>query len=449
MAKNVSKDKNSELKKDIGKIKSFLEEAGARGDARAGELLSALGRVEDGLENRYGLSFEEYEDETENRLQKRPCSLERKDKFSFCGAGKENVLIEGDNLAALFLLKKEYEGKIDLIYIDPPYNTQNKDFVYHDSRVGAGGGYRHSQWLSFMEKRLRAALPLLKESGVAFISIDDNEYAQLKLLCDGIFGEHNFIATIIWEKAYAPVNLKKHFSESHDYILCYAKDKARAVCNGLARTKEANVRYKNPDNDPRGLWKSGDLSVGPAVKENVYEITTPSGRRVLPPDGYSWRLSRARFEQYVREKRIWFGPNGNSVPSIKRFLSDVKKGITPTTIWKYGEVGHSQSATQELKKLFGGQAVFSYPKPVALIKRIVGLYGGKDAVVLDFFAGSGTTAQAVMEQNIEDGGSRTFILCTNNENDICRKVTFPRIKLAKEKCKADFAFGYYRVKFGR
>lgn len=170
---------------------------------------------------------------------------------------------------------------------------------------------------------------------------------------------------------------------------------------------------------------------------------------MLPPDGYSWRLSKARYEQYVRENRIWFGPNGNSVPSIKRFLSDVKKGITPTTIWKYGEVGHSQSATQELKKLFGGQAVFSYPKPVALIKRIVGLYGGKDAVVLDFFAGSGTTAQAVMEQNIEDGGSRTFILCTNNENDICRKVTFPRIKLAKEKCKADFAFGYYRVKFGR
>ncbi|MEG1142764.1 MAG: DNA methyltransferase, partial [Clostridia bacterium] len=342
--------------------------------------------------------------------------------------GINNILIEGDNFHSLSVLNYTHREKIDVIYIDPPYNTGNRDFIYNDDFINMEDGYRHSKWLNFMSKRLRLARNLLSENGVIFISIDDNEYAQLRLLCDSIFGQINFIANIIWEKAYSPVNLKKHFSENHDYILCFAKNKSQAICNGLQRNDEANSRYKNLDNDPRGPWKSSDLSVGPIIKDKVYEIKAPSGRKVMPPKGYCWRLTKERFEEYVTDNRIWFGPDGNNVPSIKRFLSEVKGTMTPMTIWKYTDVGHSQDATQKLKDMFDGQAVFDYPKPVGLIKRIIELYSKKDSIVLDFFAGTGTTGQAVLELNQEDDGNRQFILCTNNENRICENVTYPRLK---------------------
>ena len=251
---------------------------------------------------------------------------------------------------------------------------------------------------------------LLIEDGVIFISIDDNEQENMKKMCSEAFGEDNFIAQVVWERAYSPVNLKKHFSESHDYILCYAKNIELAVCNGLPRSAEANDRYGNPDNDPRGDWKASDLSVGPIVQSKVYEIITPSGRSVLPPNGYCWRLDRKTFDTYVKDNRIWFGSDGNNVPAIKRFLSEVKQGITPMTIWKYSEVGHSQDATKRLKDLFGGKAYFDYPKPVDLIKRTLQLYSSKGSIVLDFFSGSATTAHAVMQLNAEDGGHRKFIM---------------------------------------
>ena len=397
----------------------------------------------------------------------------------------KNIYIEGDNLEALKILQESYLNKIDCIYIDPPYNTGN-DFIYDDrfdhskldelinsGQIDSNGrklvtnlvsnGRFHSDWLSMMYPRLRLARNLLSEQGVIYISIDDHEYANLKRLCDEIFGEQNFLTTIIWERAYSPINLKKHFSESHDFALCYAKNIEYAKNNGLKRNNDANERYSNPDNDPRGDWKSSDLSVGPAIQSNIYEITTPSGRKVLPPSGYSWRLNEDTFKEYLNDNRIWFGPTGNNVPSIKRFLSEVKQSITPMTIWKYEDVGHSQSASQNLKKLFDGKAVFDYPKPVEYIKRMLELYSTKTSIILDFFSGSATTAHAVMQLNAEDNGNRKYIMiqipekCNekseaykNGYNTIC-DIGQERIKRAGQKIKEetnaniDYGFRVYKV----
>lgn len=357
----------------------------------------------------------------------RPCIEESKDWDN-----TENLYIEGDNLEALKLLQESYLNKVKMIYIDPPYNTGN-DFIYKDNFAQDMNEYEeaketfdengnrlfkntdtngrfHSDWCSMIYPRLVLARNLLADDGVIFISIDDNEQANLKKICDEVFGEKNFIAQIIWERAYAPVNLKKHFSENHDYIICYAKDIDKAICNGLPRASEANDRYSNPDNDPRGIWKSDNLSVGPIIQSKVYEIITPSGRKVLPPNGRCWCYTKDRFIEMIKDNRIWFGKDGNNVPSIKRFLSEVKQSVTPMTIWKYSEVGHSQDAKQNLKKLFDGKSFFDYPKSVELIKKCIQLYSNESSIILDFFSGSATTAHAVMQLNAEDGGKRKFIM---------------------------------------
>lgn len=357
----------------------------------------------------------------------RPCIEESKDWDN-----TENLYIEGDNLEVLKLLQNSYFNKVKMIYIDPPYNTGN-DFIYIDDfaqnideyeeakgsfdeegnrlfKNTDTNGRFHSDWCSMIYPRLILARNLLANDGVIFISIDDNEQENLKKICDEVFGEKNFIAQVIWERAYAPVNLKKHFSENHDYIICYAKDIDKAICNGLPRASEANDRYSNPDNDPRGIWKSDNLSVGPIVQSKIYEIITPGGRKVLPPEGYCWRLSKEKFKEFVKDNRIWFGKDGNNVPSIKRFLTEVKQSITPMTIWKYSEVGHSQDAKQNLKKLFDGKSFFDYPKSVELIKRCIQLYSNESSIIIDFFSGSATTAHAVMQLNAEDGGKRKFIM---------------------------------------
>lgn len=271
-------------------------------------------------------------------------------------------------------------------------------------------GRFHSLWLNMIYPRLVLSHNILSDRGVIFISIDDNEYANLKKVCDEIFGEINYVSTIIWERAFSPVNLKKHFSSSHDYILCYAKNIDKAINSGIKRSNESDSRYQNPDNDSRGPWTSGDMSVGPAVENNIYEIVTPSGRKCMPPSGYSWRLSKERYDEYVKDGRIWFGTDGSNVPRIKRFLSEVKQGITPMTVWHHEDVGHSQEAQQQLKALFDGKAYFDYPKSVKLIKQLVSLYSTENSIVLDFFSGSATTAQAVMELNAEDNGNRKYIL---------------------------------------
>ena len=273
--------------------------------------------------------------------------------------------------------------------------------------------------------RLLLSRNLLSDNGVIFISIDDNEQENLKKICGEVFGEDNFLAQIIWERAYAPINLKKHFSRSHDYILCYAKNKSLAINNGIKRTEEADNRYSNPDNDPRGVWQSDNLSVGPAVEANIYPIVTPSGRIVEPPAGRSWSLSEKAFSERLQDNRIWFGSDGNGVPRMKRFLSELKKqGVTPMTIWKYGEVGHSQDASKALKELFDNKMVFDYPKTIELIKRCIELYSKKDSIILDFFSGSATTAHAVMQLNAEDCGNRKYILVQLPEKIEPKSVAF-------------------------
>lgn len=352
----------------------------------------------------------------------------------------KNLYIEGDNLDVLKVLREDYLGKVKMIYIDPPYNTGN-DFVYNDDfaqdsdewrraaacrdldedgnqlidqmqRNTESNGRFHTDWLNMIYPRLKVARDLLSEDGVIFISMDDNEAKNLKAVCDEIFGSQNFLAQVVWERAFSPINLMKHFSPSHDYIFVYSRNAEMAECRGIQRSEEADNRYSNPDNDPRGPWMSSDISVGPAIEANIYPITTPSGRIVEPPAARSWRLSRNAFRERLADNRIWFGPDGNGVPRIKRFRSELRKeGITPMTIWKYTEVGHSQDATKSLAKLFDGKKYFDYPKPVELLKRCLALYTSPDeCTVLDFFSGSGTFAQAVMELNAEDGGKRKYIL---------------------------------------
>lgn len=397
----------------------------------------------------------------------RPCKAESKNWDT-----TENLYIEGDNLEVLKLLQESYLGKVKMIYIDPPYNTGN-DFIYrddfkqtqeeYDEQAGLfdedenrlfknteTNGRFHSDWCSMMYSRLMLAKNFLSDDGVIFISIDDNEQENLKKICDEVFGESNFLAQIIWERAYSPINLMKHFSTSHDYILCYAKELNMAECNGIPRSIEADNRYSNPDNDPRGVWKPSDLSVGPAIEENVYTIETPSGRLVEPPAGRSWSLSRKSFRERLQDNRIWFGPDGNSVPSMKRFLAELRKnGITPMTIWKYSDVDHSQAATQKLAQIFDGKKFFDYPKPVKLIQRCVSLYTNNNDIILDFFSGSATTAHAVMQLNAEDGGHRKFIMVQLPEvcdekseaykagyKNIC-EIGKERIRRVGEKIKAD------------
>lgn len=346
----------------------------------------------------------------------------------------QNLYIEGDNLEVLKLLQKSYLGKVKMIYIDPPYNTGN-DFVYHDDFAMSADEYAeasgavdelgnkyiknmdsngrfHSDWCSMIYSRLMVARTLLTEDGVIFISIDDNENYNLRKICDEIFGSSNFIAEIVWERAYAPINMVKHFSKSHDYILCYAKDINKPVCNGLPRPESTNAKYSNPDNDPRGLWRTDNLSVGPVVPSKVYEIITPSGRVCLPPKGRCWLYTKERYEEMVADNRIWFGENGDNVPAPKRFLSEVKQGLTPMTIWKYTDVGHTQDSMRELRDLFDGEKVFDYSKPVKLMKQIVRLYtnSNENDIILDFFSGSASTAHAVLELNAEDNGNRHFMM---------------------------------------
>ena len=346
----------------------------------------------------------------------------------------QNLYIEGDNLEVLKLLQKSYMGKVKMIYIDPPYNTGN-DFVYDDDFAVSqddydlfagnvdelGNRYRknteangrfHSDWCSMMYSRLMVARSLLTEDGVIFISIDDNEQRNLKNICDEIFGGSNFVAQLIWERAYSPKNDAKYISNSHDYVLMYALDLEKFTIGRLPRTEEANARYSNPDNDPRGVWKASDMSVKTYTSSCDYKITTPSGKIVEPPAGRCWRLSAKAFAERLQDNRIWFGPNGDSTPSIKRFLSELKyEGMAPTSILFYKEVGHSQEGAKEVVSLFGNKGVFDGPKPVRLLERLITLANLKsDSIVMDFFSGSATTAHALMKVNAEKQTSYKFIL---------------------------------------
>lgn len=351
----------------------------------------------------------------------------------------QNIFIEGENLDVLKVLQKSYFGKVKMIYIDPPYNTGNDSFIYSDrfaetkdeyqKRVGdkdedgyitnegifrkntRENGQYHSNWLNMMMPRLFLARNLLRDDGVIFISIDDNEVHNLRLLMNEIFGEENFLAQIIWERAFSPKNDARYFSESHDYILAYTKKIDDFQIGRLERTEEANSRYKNLDNDHRGAWSSGDLTAKTYSAAYDYPITTPSGLIVYPTKGRSWNTSKENFDKLVEDNRIWFGEKGENVPRLKRFLSELQEGMTPTTLWKYQDVGHNQEGRQEVKQLFNDIGLFDGPKPVRLIKRLLVVANlEKNDIILDFFAGSATTAHAVMQLNKEDGGNRRYIL---------------------------------------
>ena len=294
-----------------------------------------------------------------------------------------NMLIHGDNLLALRALVDTFENQIKCIYIDPPYNTGNA-FTHYDD------GLEHSIWLSLMRERLTLLQKLLKPEGTIWISIDADESHYLKVLCDEVFGRRNFVDEVIWQRSFAPINLKKTLSRCHDTILVYTKDRTdKFELNRLPRSSEGLDRYKNPDNDPRGMWQSDNLSVGPVVAEKVYEITLPSGRKILPPSGRCWLYTKERYEEMVADNRIYFG-KGDNVPRIKRFLSEVKDGVVAMTLWPHTEVGHNQDAKKEVKAL-DFESVFDTPKPEKLIERILTLGSNPGDIVLDSFLGSGTT----------------------------------------------------------
>ena len=357
----------------------------------------------------------------------RPCKEE-----SVNWDSTENLYIEGDNLEVLKLLQESYLGKVKMIYIDPPYNTGN-DFIYRDDFKQSAADYDeesgvydedgnrmfkntdtngrfHSDWCSMIYSRLMLARNLLADDGVIFISIDDNEQENLKKCCSEVFGGQNFVAQLVWERAYAPKNDAKFISNSHDYILMYAKNITQFVIGRLPRTAEANARYQNPDNDPRGVWKPSDMSVKTYTASCDYPITAPSGRVIEPPAGRCWSLSKNAFLERLQDNRIYFGADGNSVPCIKRFLTELKyDGMAPTSIMFYKDVGHSQEGAKEVTNIMDA-GVFDGPKPVRLLIRLLTLANLKnDSVVLDFFSGSGTTAHALMQYNAENSKHCKFI----------------------------------------
>ena len=349
------------------------------------------------------------------------------------GFDSENLYIEGDNLEVLKLLQETYLGKVKMIYIDPPYNTGN-DFVYEDDfaqstedYMGNSGQYDeegnrmvtntesngrfHTDWLNMIYPRLKLAKDLLTEDGLLIASIDDNEIKNIRNICDEIFGESNFVACVVWQKIHSIKNDAKYFSENHEYAVIYAKSVDKIRINLLPRTEEMNNRYKNPDNDSRGPWQSGDLVASGERSNGHFIITSPkSGKQFDVPQGKHWVYSQENLLKMVEDNQVWFGENGNSFPRKKRFLSDVQDGRTPNTLWLAEEVGHNQTATREVKTIFDDKKFFDFPKPVAYIQQFVQVSSNKDSVVLDFFSGSATTAHAVMQLNAEDGGHRKFIM---------------------------------------
>jgi site-specific DNA-methyltransferase (adenine-specific)/adenine-specific DNA-methyltransferase len=355
-----------------------------------------------------------------------------------------NLIVQGDNLHALKALLPRYAGQVKCIYIDPPYNTGNEGWAYNDNVnspeirkwlgavVGKEGETldRHDRWLCMMHPRLTLLRQFLREDGAIFVSIDDNEVATLRLLMDEIFGTDNFAASFIWEKRTTREN-RRVFSFSHDYVLCYARrlESFEKTRGELPLSQDVMDRHKNPDNDPRGAWQSVAITAqaGHGTAAQFYTIKTPGGRLIDPPPGNCWRFTQPRLTELIAENRIYFGANGNNVPRQKKFLSEVERGLTPHTLWSAQEVGTTDTATKSILEIMGKDATFETPKAVGLIQRILQIATDKDSLVLDSFAGSGTTGHAVLKQNAEDSGNRRFILVEMDEN-IARNVTTERVK---------------------
>lgn len=390
------------------------------------QLIDKIQKLE---KERYGLVWEDKEEDVAKRCDSE-LPLLKEDSSREIIANPilpYNIIIEGDNYHSLYTLSFTHKKSIDVIYIDPPYNTGNNDFIYNDSYVDKTDQFRHSKWLSFMSKRLRLAKNLLSKRGLIFISIDDTEFAQLKLLCDSIFTEKNFIVDVIWNSRKSVSN-DTIISLNHNHTLVYARD-----IDVIQRNKQqyrligSKEKFSNPDNDPRGDW-TADPFDAPDVRPNLtYPIMNPNtGKEYLPPKGRHWRTTEEEYYRFLADGRIIFGKTGNAKPQLKRFYYEAaEKGVVAKSMWD--DVGTTTNGTQELEKILG-EKKFNNPKPVSLILKILEFASFKDSTILDFFAGSGTTGHAVIEMNKKDGGSRKFILCTNNENNICTDVTYPRIE---------------------
>ena len=382
--------------------------------------------------------------------------LEFDQKLSVLAKGEKpgldgNLIIEGDNLLALKALLPTHAGRVKCIYIDPPYNTGNEGWVYNDNltqpqfkewigqTVGKEGedACRHDKWCCMMYPRLQLLKELLRDDGAIFVSIDDNEIQHLRMLLDEVFGENNFVACIIWRNSTGPKQ-SNWLSTSHDYLVCYGKMKQNWKRNLLPRTEEQEADYHNPDNDPRGPWRSGGLDARNYYSKGKYPITCPGGRVIQgPPGGSYWRVPEETLWELEADGRIWWGEDGNNVPRIKRFLSEVQDGLIPQTIWDYEDVGHTQEAKQEYLRVLSDKEVFTTPKPVALIRRIVEIATLPGDIILDSFAGSGTTAHAILEMNKEGREDRRFILVqiafdTKDQEksrvNICRTITSERVR---------------------
>jgi len=363
------------------------------------------------------------------------------EKLSVGDPGSGNLLVEGDNLLALKALLPYYAGQVKCIYIDPPYNTGNENWVYNDAVnspeirqwlgkvVGAEAEdlSRHDKWLCMMFPRLTLLREFLGQDGAIFVSIDDEEMWTLRAIMDDIFGRRNFIATIVWEKSYTPNQTAKFISDNHDYLLAYARNADNYRMGKLGRSNEQEAKFKNPDNDPRGPWKAENLSAGKFYSTGQFQITGQTGKVFTPPPGRYWRCNEGQYEKWLADGRIWFGKQSTGRPMLKKFLNEMTGGLTPSTWWKHEDFGTNKEASSELKSLFEGQSRFPTPKPVRLLRRLFEIATEKDSLVLDSFAGSGTTGHAVSVLNAADGGQRRFILVEQEER-ICQDVTSARLK---------------------
>ena len=449
MSTNISKQKREDLLNKIKEIRNFI--SAAPQDENTGNLLSYLCNLERDVNGKkYGLVFEEHREEIDDILDTyTPVLTENKDLF-INNDGQMNFLIEGDNLASLKLLEKTHKDKIDLIYIDPPYNTGNKDFIYSDIFVDSLDSFKHSKWLSFMKKRLLIARRLLSRKGIIFISIDDNEVAQLKLLCDEIFGNDNFRGQIVRGTGTPTGQGNAILSNEIDYILVYAKTE-QAIFNGLPFNSEDAKIYNLEDEYGKYLVRPLRKTGGEDRREDrpsmYYPVTAPDGTQIYPiaPLGYEsrWRCQEKTYKQLIDDHRIEWKQDKTGWKVYQKFYLD---GRTKQVGNLWIDIEGNKKATITMRNIFG-ENIFSFPKPVELIYRIAQSASYKNSCILDFFAGSGTTGHAVMKLNAEDGGNRKFILCTNNENNICRDVTYERIKRVIDKEGYAASLKYYKIDY--
>ena len=414
----------------IAQLAELFPDAVAEGKIDFDVLKQLLGGEVDEREERYGLNWHGKRRARQLALTPslgtlRPCPEE-----SVAWDTTQNLMIEGDNLDVLKLLQKSYSGKVKLIYLDPPYNTGN-DFVYPDKfrdRIqhyleitgqresdapvttnSESSGRFHTQWMNMMLPRLKVAKNLLTDDGVICISIDDTEQATLKILCEELFGEENFIATIVWQKRYVSNVTAKWLSDMHDFVLVFAKDRTKVSVNDWERTTEQLKAYRNPDNDPRGDWRAQDLSASKPYTAGMFDIVGPTGKTFSPPPNRYWRCNREQFEKWRSDKRIWWGVNNDARPMLKSFLKETENGVTPHTWWDHKFAGHNKEATLELKALFDGNSPFDTPKPVKLMTRLIDLFCLGHEIVMDFFAGSGPLPHAAVNYAVENGRGMRYI----------------------------------------